>query len=606
MMAALQLTSSHPNTMKTFSFFPGWILSAGLVCTLAVTPLLAATVAKQLWSSPLPSEAKWHKLTELGTLLVGTDDAILNYDPDSGKLLWTKAEFKKTNPRNAVDILGTPLLICNTYDGMMNSKVTFTALDYFTGEQRWTTPQILGQYLDTIPVPAKNLVVFVVQTYDGTEPAIYLNAHELETGAAKWSAKFTKSGGIPLHMADHSGKWIPTMDLSGYHEPVIDGDEMYLGYLGVHCIDLTSGATKWAVEFPPANKGLKKTYAPLRIDGDRIYGAGGGSVFAINRRTGAQLWKSDRISDFAGLMKSRDNAIVAQLEIVGGKVFSRYGGNFSDGKTAMLKEPLGVVVLDPADGKSLYHFDKAKEGITNLVVLPETNNVVFADGANVYGIDTAAATPVEAFKVPIEFKKKMGMGGVAKIGLGALGGITGLAKGVVSANKGLLDVPVAVSVANGRVVVQGKQHLLGFDPKTKTSNWSLFYAAPSDAFANIAMFAVTAAAAVYGNGQVAASGGLGSGGYNSGVNTIHSNLDRYNSYTEKLAKRAGGVKSSEAYAYILTKVEKDIGIVGVNLSSGETDRQLVLKEKEPDYTVDEAANRIFHFAGKKSVVAYQF
>ena len=67
-------------------------------------------------------------------------------------------------------------------------------------------------------------------------------------------------------MADNSGKWIPTMDLSGYHEPVFDGDEMYLGYLGVHCIDLTSGATKWGVEFPPANKGLKKTYAPLRIN----------------------------------------------------------------------------------------------------------------------------------------------------------------------------------------------------------------------------------------------------------------------------------------------------------------------------------------------------
>jgi hypothetical protein len=90
------------------------------------------------------------------------------------------------------------------------------------------------------------------------------------------------------------------------------------------------------------------------------------------------------------------------------------------------------------------------------------------------------------------------------------------------------------------------------------------------------------------------------------VNTIHSNLDRYNSYTEKLAKRAGGVKSSEAYSYVLTKVEKDIGIVGVNLASGETDRQLVLKEKEPNYTVDEAANRIFHFKGKDSVVAYQF
>ncbi len=592
--------------MKSSSLFSGWLPVAGLALALLAVPLSAANAAKQLWSAKLPGEAKWHKLTELGTLLVGTDDSIQNYDPDSGKLLWTKTEFKKTNTRNAVDVFGTPLLICNTYDGMMNSKVTFTALDYFTGEQKWSTPQILGQYLDTIPAPAKNLVIFVVNTYDGEDPGIYLKAHDLETGAVKWSAKFAKGGAIPLHMADNSGRFIPTMDLSGYHEPVFDGDEMYLGYLGVHCIDLKSGATKWAVEFPPANKGLKKTYAPLRIDGDNIYGAGGGSVYAINRRTGAQLWKSDRISDFAGLLKARDNAIVAQLEVVGGKVFSRYGGNFSDGKTAMLKEPLGVVVLDPADGKSLYHFDKAKEGITNLVVLPETKSVVFADGANVYGIDTSGATPVESFKVPIEFKKKMGMGGVAKIGLGALGGVTGLAKGVMSANKGLLDVPVAVSVMNGRVVVQGKQHLLGFDPQTKTSSWSLFYAAPSDALANIAMFAVTAAAAVYGNAQVAASGGMGSSGYNSGVDTIHSNLDRYNSYTEKLSKRAGGVKSSEAYSYILTKVEKDIGIVGVNLTNGETDRQLVLKEKEPNYTVDEPTNRIFHFAGKDSVVAYQF
>jgi outer membrane protein assembly factor BamB len=593
--------------MKTSLRSRGWLALGLIALFLSPAPrALAANAAKQLWTAKLPGEAKWHKLTELGTLLVGTDDAIVSFDPDTGKQLWTHAEYKKTNPRNAVDVLGTPLLICNTYDGMMNSKVTFTAIDYFTGEQRWATPQILGQYLDTIPVPAKNLVVFVVQTYDGKEPGIYLNAHDLETGAAKWSTKFAKSGGIPLHMADNSGRWIPTMDLSGYHEPVFDGDEMYLGYLGVHCVDLASGAIKWGVEFPPAAKGLKKTYAPLRIDGDRIYGAGGGSVYAINRRTGATLWKSDRISDFAGLLKARDNAIVAQLEIVGGKIFSRYGGNFSDGKNAALREPLGVVVLDPADGKSLYHFDKAKEGITNLVVVPASNLVVFADGANVYGLDSAAAVPAEAFKLPIEFKKKMGAASVAKLGLGALGGVTGLVKAGISANKALLDVPVAASFANGRVVVQGKQHLLGFDPQTKTSNWSLFYAAPSDAFANVAMFAVTALAAVGGNAQVAASGGIGSSGYSSGVNTIHSNLDSYNRYTEKAAQRAGGVKTSETYSYILTKVEKDIGIVGVNLASGETDRQLVLKEKEPDYTVDDQTSRIFHFAGKDSVVAYQF
>ncbi len=592
--------------MKSPLRFLGAFFLGSLACSAGFAPLaFAASSAKQIWTAKLPGEAKWHKLTELGTLLVGTDDAIVSFDPDTGKQLWTHAEYQKTNPRNAVDVLGTPLLICNTYDGMMNSKVTFTAIDYFTGEQRWATPQLLGQYLDTIPVPAKNLVIFVVQTYDGADPGIYLNAHDLETGAQKWSTKFAKSGGIPLHIADNSGRWIPTMDLSGYHEPVFNGDEMYLGYLGVHCVDLTSGAVKWGVEFPAGAKGLKKTYAPLRLDGERIYGGGGGSVYAIDRKSGATIWKSDRISEFAGLFKARDNAIVAQLEIVGGKIFSRYGGNFSNGKTAALKEPLGVVVLDPADGKALYHFDQAKEGITNLVVVPASNLVVFADGANVYEIDTAAATPTEAFKLPIEFKKKMGAGSVAKIGLGALGGVSGLVKAGISANKVLLDVPVAASFANGRVVVQGKQHLLGFDPQTKTSNWSLFYAAPSDAFANVAMFAVTALAAVGGNAQVATSG-FGSSGYSNGISTIHSNIDSYNSYTEKAAKRAGGVKTSEKYSYILTKVEKDIGIVGVNLASGETDRQLVLKEKDPNYSVDEDANRIFHFAGKDSVIAYQF
>jgi hypothetical protein len=65
-------------------------------------------------------------------------------------------------------------------------------------------------------------------------------------------------------------------------------------------------------------------------------------------------------------------------------------------------------------------------------------------------------------------------------------------------------------------------------------------------------------------------------------------------------------KSSQNYTYIITKLEKDIGVVGVNLATGETDRELPLKEKEPEYTVDEQLNRVFHFKGKDTVVAYQF
>lgn len=90
------------------------------------------------------------------------------------------------------------------------------------------------------------------------------------------------------------------------------------------------------------------------------------------------------------------------------------------------------------------------------------------------------------------------------------------------------------------------------------------------------------------------------------MNTIHSNLARYNSYTEKRASRIGGSKSSAAYTYILTNVAKEVGVVGVNLATGETDRELPLKEKEPEYAVDETTGRVFHFKGKSTLVAYQF
>jgi outer membrane protein assembly factor BamB len=581
--------------------------TALLAVALSAATALGAAAGKQLWTAKLPGDAKWHALTGLGTLLVGTSDAILAFDPDTGQQLWSRSEFKKTSPHNARELPGTPYMICHTADGIGGTKVKLAQIDYLTGKTVWETAEIQGQYLGTVPVIGKNLVLFLLNSFgtDGKEAGIYIRAFDLQ-GKEKWATRFAKSGGIPLHVADNSGKFIPTMDLSGYHEPVIDGDEIFLGYLGAHCLDLNTGALKWAVEFPSGAPGLKRAYAPLRVELDRVYGGGGGSVYAIDRKTGSQIWKSDRISEYAGLFKARDNAIVAQLEVVNGKIFSRYGGNFSDGKNVTLREPLGIVVLDPADGKALYHFDKAKEGITNLVIVPETNLVVFADGANVYGIDAAAPAPVEAFKMPIEFKRKMGAASVAKIGLGALGGVSGLVKATVSANKALLDVPVAVSLVGGKIVVQGKQHLLGFDPATRTSSWSLFYAAPSDALGNAALFAVTAAAAVYGNAQAAASGGFATSSYSSGVNTIHSSLDRYNQYTERAAKRAGGSRSSQSYTYIVTKVEKDIGVVGVNLESGETDRELVLKEKEPDYRVDEAMNRVFHFRANDTVIAYQF
>jgi len=569
--------------------------------------LSAGTAAKSVWTQALGADAKWHELTSAGTLLVGTADALLSVSPDDGKVLWKRADLAKSTRNNAVEIAGTPWIVANNFAGIGNSKVTMQALDLLSGETVWKTPQLNGQYLDTIAAPHKGLVIFVLQTWGEKDDGIYLRAHDLASGAAKWSVKFCKSQGIPLHLADGSGKFMPTMDLSGYHDPVFDGDEMYLGYLGIHCIDLNTGAIKWGVDFPPGAKGLKKTYAPLRLEGDMIYGAGGGSVIAINRRTGQQVWKSERISEYAGLFKARDNAIVSQLEVVDGKIFARFGGNFSDGNQVVLREPLGVVVLDGATGNPVYKDQKIEGGLTNLMVLPEAHAVMFADGKELVGLSTQGATVTETFRVPIEFKRKMGGSDVAKIGLGLTGGLMGTVKAVASSSKARLDVPVAITRQNGHIVVQGKQHLLGFDPLAKQQKWSLYYAAPSDAFATLAMFAVTALASAQGNMQVAQNGGILNSGGQQGMNNIQSALDRYNAYTEKRAAQAGGSKATENYTYIVTKLPKSgLGLYGVNLASGATDRELALGTKDPDYLADEKTGRVYYFKDHDTIVAYAF
>ena len=443
-------------------------------------PLFAES--KQLWSLPLKEEAKWHSLTELGMLLVGTPSAVVCINPETGVEQWRRDEFKKTTAFNAREIAGTPWLLCNTSDGFMGTKFTLHLVDYLSGKTLWTTPEVPAQYMGTIPVPAKGLVVLVLNMFgDGSKETsgVFFVSYDLASGQERWRSKFAKSGEVTLYPADKVGLFsIPQMDLSGYHEPVIEGDDLYVPYLGIHRVDLATGAIKWGVEFPKGDAGIKKAYAPLRIAGDRIYGAGGGSVFAVDKNSGAVLWKSDRISKFAGLLKARDNAIVGQIEPVGDKVFMRFGGNFSNGKDVALRLPLGVVALDAATGKEVFGNDSVKEGMTNLMVLPELNAVMFADAYNLYALDVSGTVAVEKFRVPIEFKRKMGGGEVAQLGLGALGGLSGLAKAGFAQSKARLDVPVAIHRRDGVIVIQGKQHLMAFDPAAKAIKWSTYYPAP--------------------------------------------------------------------------------------------------------------------------------
>ena len=40
------------------------------------------------WEQPLGSDYSWSQITAAGTLLISTEDSLLNIDPVEGKILW--------------------------------------------------------------------------------------------------------------------------------------------------------------------------------------------------------------------------------------------------------------------------------------------------------------------------------------------------------------------------------------------------------------------------------------------------------------------------------------------------------------------------------------
>lgn len=163
------------------------------------------------------------------------------------------------------------------------------------------------------------------------------------------------------------------------------------------------------------------------------------------------------------------------------------------------------------------------------------------------------------------------------------------------------DPPINISLrSNGTAVLRGKQHLLAFDPKARQISWSVEYAAPGvPGWENVVMLAITAAS--YGM----AMSGAASTPFGSPQNDMFNDMHRdvaiaYNAFA---FRRFSASKAGTKYAYVLTMLgegkERGAGIIAVDLDSGAPATQLMFKDREPDYQVDDVTGRLYNIKGKE-------
>lgn len=571
---------------------------SAFLCATAINTLHA--VSSPAWTAKLPEAVKWQQTTSIGTLLVGTSSSICSLDPETGAIQWTRSEFAKTSPFNVHEVVGTPVLLVNDHSSMMNPKTKVVGLNILTGETLWEIEREQGYPVGMFAFPAKGVALVFSSGYvQGEGNGVFMAAYEIMTGKRLWRTKYASISEVSLHPADNSGKFIVTTDLSGHARPVLDGDYVYLPFTGAACYNVMTGEKKWGHEFKAVPKEFKRAAAGIVLDGDVVYASGVNKVVAVDKATGAIKWETKKV--YSGT--------IVQLLPAGDKIVARLGGNFLPvgGKEWKLEKPLRVTAWNKADGVEAWEYKDIDDGITNLEFIEGQNAIMVADSGALIGIDVnSTGKATEKFKVPLEFKRKIGGGEAAtKIGLGALGGLSGLAGGIGKSvsGKDRLDIPVNVTkLANGKVVVRGRQHLLAFDPASQGIAWSTYYAAPGAAGWEMGvMTALTAVQGLYYNASYAS----GQSSLSSASGNVSKSLNDFDKFQNK---RYSATQTGQQLVYILTRVEegkdKGVGLMAIDLATGDSVGQVLLKDKDPEYSVDDVMGRLFYVSGKSEITAF--
>lgn len=549
--------------------------------------------ATERWSHAAGDNVKWMRVLWSGGFVYGTDDGVYGLDSATGKKSWSREDLKKVQEFNVEEVPGAPLLFISDNTGGIKAKARLVALDLMTGETVWESEQLKGMIVDLVSSYSKNLVMMVTIPAPAAKSKLDITAFHIPSGKVVWEANIDEKA--DLWVAEKATGFFKKLDLAGHAQPTVTDTAAYFAYAGLHKIDLATGKLLWKAAYDVTEASYRRANASPLIDKGIVYTSAKGQIRAFDDATGAIKWTS---SDFG--------AAVAETQVADGVLYGRMGGAFYqlNAKNYELKKPLGVVALDPANGQVKWKYEGAKDALTNMAVVKDAGVVLVADAKNLIGLsmDASGNKVKETFRVPLEFKHKQSAGGKAmKIGFGALrGGAIGAIKG---AGGGPGEAPlVVVQRPNGLLVVRSAQHLLAFDPKKREIAWATAITPPGSSM--LVKIATSAAFAMLYTAQTAQAFSTQRGTMeNDWANS--SRVKIMDDWTKVMDKRFKKSVGSSEYSYMLTDIKNDegkgAGIVGINLNTGEVERTLLFKDKEPEYVVDEMDGVVYrtHKNGKE-------
>ena len=172
------------------------------------------------------------------------------------------------------------------------------------------------------------------------------------------------------------------------------------------------------------------------------------------------------------------------------------------------------------------------------------------------------------------------------------------------------EMPTSMNVRDGELVMTSDQNVMKMTTGGNVT-WHTYQASPGKSLVGKLIAGVTA---------VASMAMASAAAYQAGANKT--TMSTYNSYGadmkrkqdmfsdiadvsfKEMAKRFKATAATQDQHFMLTKLDGGAGLLVVNKDSGDIDKQILLKDKKPEYEIDERGGVLYYQADNNTIYAY--
>ncbi|MBL86042.1 MAG: hypothetical protein CMO82_05210 [Winogradskyella sp.] len=576
-------------------------------------------------------------ITQSGTVVVATNDGLVGIKPGSNNLLFNFTDYGKVKPEELNYIPLSPYVMVGQ-TGFANLSSKKAVIDHVSGKILFTTESKGWKNVFTCDVimPQNKLVVSGFQKVgdmkDKNTPKVAV--YDLGTGEEDYSFFLLTPGKVSMKYYAVTGK------------PLLLKDKLLIPTSQGIVAKSQTGETLWEnkiknVNWMTSNDTENDIYAfAATANGKNT------RIYKLNAN-GAEAWEDERkVKGSVANFQILPQGLAVVSNVVGGsgalaaKSESKITMfNASNGEDLWEKAPKtkgyvqhfyimedgilfgihsGGINKISFDGQSLFKKPlKTGENILTMAETPQGLIYITSEDANIVNLETGE----QVWDKPLKFKRANNVSSTfdeknnryliaADEKLYSIDATSGDSQLLAEASFEGKEDPNHVEIRDNGILLTSDQNMMLLDWDAKT-NWHEYHRAPGKSAFGAVLAGVTAVAST----AIAASAA-----YRAGANK--NALGKYNSYGaemkrtqdmfaaigtasfNELAKRFKATSATQNSQFILTKLDSGVGLVKLNKDTGAVEKEILLKDKKPEYKVDEFGGYLYYKLNDKTIYAY--